>query len=481
MSNRSLKSDAAKGGKWTSLSAVVSTLVQLGQLSILGRLLGPESFGQMALMMVVVGLANSLADFGMGNYLIQVERVTKGLYWRVIALCALISAILMGLICSLASLYADYYNSPELTLPLIVLSFAVIMNSLGQVSSSILQKNFKFKSIAIIEIISITLGLTVSIYFVVNGAGIWGLVFGQVCVSTLKALLSFLIGLPAVRALPNGFYGGLRTPLSFGFLQTNERIFNFLSVNLDKLIVGKYLGEHALGLYSFAFQLMVRPILILNPIISRVLYPLFSHIKNDNIRLARGYLEIIRTSSLLLLPIYLILCISSYGIIYILMGSKWTEAAPLLSILSVLGALYSIGMPLGSLILAKGRADLALFLNILSFLLNISACFIGSQFGIQNVAMLMVMASALFLLPFDFYLRKKIINMSISMFTKSLKHLLVGFFGVLIISCILNTFINVNVFNSLTIGLLSIIVFYLYIKIFDPIIINSAINFIRNN
>jgi O-antigen/teichoic acid export membrane protein len=163
------------------------------------------------------------------------------------------------------------------------------------------------------------------------------------------------------------------------------------------------------------------------------------------------------------------------------MGSKWTEAAPTLSILSILGVLYSIGMPLGSLILAKGRADLALLLNILSFLLNISACLIGSQYGIQSVAMFMVMASALFLLPVDLYLRKKMIDMTISMFAKSLKSLILSFFWALIIAIIISNFINTNMYSSIAVGILSICVFYLYIKIIEPSIINNAINFIRNN
>ena len=479
MTSRSLKSDAIKGGKWTTVSAVVGVIVQLSQLSILGRLLGPESFGQMAIMMVVIGLANSLADFGMGNYLIQSEKVTSNLFWILIGFCAFASLMLSCLIFLIAPSFASYYDAPQLVSPLTWLSIVVIMNSIGQIPGAVLQKNLKFKFISAIEMASIITGMIVSIFYAWNGDGIWGLVLGQLSLSALKAALSFFIAFRLVLRLPKGVGEDLWKPLHFGILQTNERIFNFMSVNLDKLIIGKFLGEHALGLYSVAFQLMLRPIMVVGPIFSRVLYPLFSHIKNDNDRLIRGYLEIIRTSGLMLFPIYLFLSASSFVVIHMLLGPKWTEAAPLLSILSILGFSYSLGGPLSSLILAKGRADLALYLNIFSFLLNMIACYIGSQYEIKFVAVLLVTFNFAFLLPCDIYLRKILIGMPLSAYLNSLKYLFFGALGPIIIFNILFNYLRMDLLNSLCAGILSTIAFFTHIFIYDRPLIKNTVKLIK--
>jgi O-antigen/teichoic acid export membrane protein len=479
VTNKSLKDEAVQGSGWTTFSAIVGITVQLGQFSILGRLLGPENFGQMTLMMVVIGLANSLADFGMGNYIIQCEKITKKLFFDIFTCCTFSSSILIIFIYLVSQPFAKYYHSPELVAPLTTLSIAIIMNAVGQISSAILQRYFKFKIISIIEIVSIITGLLVSTYFAINGYGIWVLVIGQICVSGLKCFFAVLTAIPLVVALPSGGHQSIWQPIRFGFYQTNERIFNFLSVNLDKLIIGKYLGEHVLGLYSVAFQIMVRPIMVINPIFSRVLYPIFSRIRNDNIRLARGYLEVIQISAVLLFPIYIVMFTSSYWVIHILLGEKWTGATSLLSILSLLGLSYSLGGPLGNLILAKGRADLALFINIASFLLNMLACLIGSQYGIQYVAMLMFFASAILLLPIDIWLRKKLLNMSFKVYFDAIKWLLISAFSPILIFSLVFHFLGVDLVGSFLSGAFSVLIFLIFVLIFHNALVKSAVKLIR--
>ena len=74
--NLSLREKAVAGGRWTSISAIASLLIQFAQLAILGRLLSPADFGLMAMMMIVIGLANLLADFGVSNYFIQIKALS---------------------------------------------------------------------------------------------------------------------------------------------------------------------------------------------------------------------------------------------------------------------------------------------------------------------------------------------------------------------------------------------------------------------
>ena len=123
----SLRQRAASGGKWTGISAVTGIAIQLIQISALGRLLNPADFGLMAMMMVVIGLANSIADFGLGNYLVQAETLSRQLLTQFFLLGTTLAALLALTIALLADQVAIYYNSPALSSLLPWLALGVIV------------------------------------------------------------------------------------------------------------------------------------------------------------------------------------------------------------------------------------------------------------------------------------------------------------------------------------------------------------------
>lgn len=422
----SLRQQAAAGGKWTALSAVASIVIQLLQLAALGRLLEPSDFGLMAMMMVVIGLAISLADFGVGNYIVQVDTLSRQLFWRLFGLGIGLALILSAIIAVAASWVADYYQSPILRDLLPWLGLVVITSTTSQIYFAVLQRSFKFKIIAMVEIISALVCMVVAVGFAWLGYGVWSLIAGQIAFSALKTI--FYLGGTSqfLQAMPASCTGRISDALRFGYYQVGERLLNFAGWNLDKIIVGKLLGERSLGIYSVAFQLMMRPFSVLNPIFTRVSLPIFSQIKNDNLRLRRGYLDVVRTIALISFPVYLGLAIAAPAIVEILMGSKWTEAAPIVSVLCGLGLLFSLGNPIGTLILAKGRPEFAFYLNLVALLVYSIAYYVGSFYGIFGVSISFLIAAGLFLYPLEFYLRWKLVGMSVNEYFLAMKHHFIG-------------------------------------------------------
>ncbi|OHE72203.1 MAG: hypothetical protein A2007_06005 [Verrucomicrobia bacterium GWC2_42_7] len=418
----SLREKAVAGGKWTTLSAVTSVAIQLVQLAALGRLLQPSDFGLMAMMMVVIGIAISLADFGVGNYIVQVKTLSRQFFFRLFALGVAFSFILSVIIALSSPWVATYYQSQSLNDLLPWLGLVVITSTVNQIHFSVLQRNLKFQAIAIIDIFSAICGLIVTVSLAWFDYGIWSLVAGQLTLSSIKAVFYFETANKVLKDVPTVCEGRVIEALRFGYFQIGERLLNFVGWNLDKVIIGKLLGDRSLGVYSVAFQLMMRPFSVLNPIFTRVSLPLFSQIKNDNARLRRGYLQVVRTIALISFPMYLGLAIASPAIVGILLGEKWREAAPVFSILCGLGILFSLGNPIGTLILAKGRSDYAFFLNFLALIVYTAAYFVGSFFGILGVATAFLVAVCVFLYPVEFYLRWKLVGMTLEEYFSALKH-----------------------------------------------------------
>jgi len=417
----SLKKSAIAGGKWTASSAIIGVAIQIIQLAALGRLLGPAEFGMMAIMMVVVGLANSIADFGLANYLVQIDGLSRTLFRRLVLLGLTSSLLLWGLIALISPIVANYYDMPPLSDTLPWFGLVTVFITTAQLYTAVLQRSFKFQPIAIIDITSASVGLIISVLLATNGFGLWALVVGQLGMAFSKAAISLVAALPLINQFPAEFAQKIKHALSFGAFQIGERALNFASANLDKLIIGKLLGDQALGIYSVAFQLILRPIVVINPIFNRVAMPIFAKVKHDNPRLIRGYIEMLRVICFVTFPIYLFLCISAPAIINLLLGDKWEGASTLTSILALLGFLFAAGNPIGVLVVAKGRVDLALYFNAFVVFMNLLACYIGGLFGIYWLATIVVLTSWLILFPMEFYLRFKLVKMSIKEYLIALK------------------------------------------------------------
>lgn len=407
----SLVKRAAAGGRWTAFSAIIVVIVQFSQLAVLGRLLEPTDFGLMTMLMVVIGLFSLVADLGVGNFIVQAKSFTARHFGSLLILCASMSLVLAGSLLFLSPAVAMYYQTPILETYLPVMVFILVATTLGQIFFALLQREMCFRSIAIGEVFSNVSGFGASIVFALLGKGVWALIVGQWVTVAIKICFYGLASTAVLRPQLSWNLSELIAPLRFGTFQMGERLLNYVGWNIDKLVIGRMLGDTSLGIYSVAYQLMVKPFSILNPIFTRVAFPLFSRIQEDNERLCRGYLKLTRTIAAISFPVYLVIVVSSDAIIYLLMGPKWNAAADLLSILGILGFVYALGNPIGTLLLAKGRADLGLYYNIVAFVVYAVFIYIGIHFGLQGAAIGLVLAATCILFPLEFFLRWHLIRM----------------------------------------------------------------------
>jgi O-antigen/teichoic acid export membrane protein len=190
-----------------------------------------------------------------------------------------------------------------------------------------------------------------------------------------------------------------------------ERTVNFIGFNLDKLLIGSLIGVHGLGLYSVAYQIVVKPMRLVTPIVHRVALPLFARVQTDDARLRAGFLDSIRAVAIVLFPVYMGMIVLAAPLVEVVLGPAWQPAAPVLQLLAVLGFFYSLGNPIGALLVAKGRVEIGLMLNLWLVAVYAAAVFVGARWGVQGVAAGLVLASACGLFPVGFLVRWKLVRM----------------------------------------------------------------------
>ena len=164
-----------------------------------------------------------------------------------------------------------------------------------------------------------------------------------------------------------------------------------LGQQLDKILIGALMGPTSLGYYDLAYRLVIRPFQMINPIFTRVGFPVFSRVQDDLERLRKGFLHLLEVIVAVLAPVYVAMIALAGPIIHVQLGPDYDPSIRLLRILSLLGLLLGIGNPVGSVVLARGRADVAFYLNVLRLGVFATAIVIGARYGMEEIAWGLVM------------------------------------------------------------------------------------------
>ena len=400
----SLKIKAISGVKWTTISTVVVAILQLLQLSILTRFLNPSDFGSMALVMVVIGFSQAFLDMGISNAIIYKQEISheqlSTLYW-VNVLSGFIVFVITVLISPLVSIF---YGEPELKKLIIIVGITFIIQPFGQQFMILWQKEMRFRGIAKIDIITKTVSLFFSTFLAYKGFGVYALVYGRILAVTCQTALYVFNGLNEHRPSFIFKINNIGEFLSFGLYQMGEKTINYFNSQFDTILIGKLIGLEALGIYNIAKQLILKPIDIIGPIITKVTFPTMAKIQNEKTRLKNIYLKTLNYLSSVILPIYILLIILAPEIILLLFGKKWLEAIPILQILSVYGILRSIGSPVGSLLLAKGKANWGFWWNFFFLFYVPIGIYISSYWGMIGISWGLVIMAISGTIPNWFFL-----------------------------------------------------------------------------
>lgn len=374
--------------KWTATSSVCSAVLQIVQLSILARILSPADYGLMAMVMFLVGFAQAYADMGLSNAIVYRQDATpeelSSLYWANI----LASWIVFAGVLSLMPFAVLLYDAPQLYIYVPLAASVFLFTPFGQQFQTLLQKELHFQTLAMVEIGAAATSLFVAYIFAAHGFGVVALIFGQLSAATITTLSFVIIGWSRWRPAFHFRWRDLDGYLSFGLYQMGERSLNFIASRTDQILIASILGHAALGYYSVAWNLVIQPVSKINPILTRVSFPLFARVQSENERLKRGYTMLLWIVAIVNAPILLGCAATAERLVPLLLGEKWMAAVPLVQILAIAGLLRCIGNPVGSLLLAMGRADLGFKWDLLAFLFQIPGVCLGAYVaGVYGVAL----------------------------------------------------------------------------------------------
>ena len=418
--NPNLTKQSTSAVKWLGIVQLIQQFISFGVSVALARLLVPRDFGLVGMSAVVIGFAAALSGLGLSDSIIYHKNIDddhlNSAFWGGICFGTLLFFITF----CFAPIASQFYNESKLKSIIIIAGLAFIMNPTASVHVSLLQKDLRFKEISLVTFVSFLVSAFISLAMAFAGFGVWSLVVGHLLASPVATLLNWnrVNWKPQFRFKWRKF----KELLSFGINVALQSLVNFGTANFDYMIIGKFAGANALGVYTIAYYLMTKPLTQISPIITRVLFPAFSQIQDDDERIRKAYLRASNYIALVSFPIMSGLFIASDELIIFFYGIKWTGVIPILKILCVVGALKSIGTMVGSVQNAKGRPDIGLKWNIFVLLIYIpSFSFSAYYWGSIGVAWTILLLSfPLFIL--SQFITNKLINLKFLDYISNLRN-----------------------------------------------------------
>jgi O-antigen/teichoic acid export membrane protein len=373
------------GSTVMALASTLRVVVQITILPIIGRLLGPRAYGQIALVAPFIFFAMLLAESGLGICIVRAERVTKELEGTVFCFSACFSLFLIAVFALLAYPVGHLMHEPLFPALLLGMSSILVLAALNIVPAGLLLREKRYSCIALSDLAS-TLGSVAAVGIgILFDWGVWSLVAQQVAFWVCKVAVVTI----GSHSRPQFIFRWriIKENISFGSNLTASSILSFIARNIDNVLIGALMGTEILGYYALAFQVVGLPSLIAS---GSVYYTVFSG-TSEAIRKGDSssdhFVNALRGVLLLSAPAMVGLAVTAPLSIPLILGTKWLPTIPLLVFLAPLGLVQAMWAPISGVLIGMGRADLTLKLGLISSTATIAAILLGVQFSSAAVAL----------------------------------------------------------------------------------------------
>ena len=367
-------------------------VIQVVAVMILARLLDPEDYGLLAMVVVIVGIGEIFRDFGLSSAAIQAPELSRtqrdNLFWINTAIGVTLAAALF----LAAGAVAAVYGRPELTGVSEALAGTFVLNGLATQYRADLVRRLRFGTLALAETAAPALALVVGVVIATSGGGYWALV-AQTLTQAAVILSVVVVSARWLPRMPRR--APMRDLLRFGGNLVGSQLIGYASNNVDTLLVGLRFGAGPLGYYNRAFHLLMAPLSQLRAPSTTVALPVLSRLQDDPVRfgafLQRGQL----TLGYALGAGLSVVVAAAEPVTAIFLGDKWMTVAPILRLLAVAGIFQTLAYVGYWVYLSRNlTADLMRY-TLVTASIRVVCITVGSLSGVVGVAAGYALAPAL--------------------------------------------------------------------------------------
>lgn len=365
-----LKSKSIYSLLWKLLERSGYAVVQMAVQVVMARLLGPNEFGALAIMLVFVNVGNVIVQSGLNTALIQADSVDEGSYSTVFWMSLTVSVILYAVCFIGAPFIADFYKMPMIVWPLRVLCLLLIVNAYNAVQIAKITRDLDMRKTFVSTIFSVITSGIIGTGAALAGFGLWALVAQQ---------LTYQIANCAVLALQVDWhptctfrFTEAQNLFSFGWKLLVSGLLNTGYNSLSDLIVGAQFSASALGIMSQGKKYPTAIGSMLDGSIQPVMLSAVSHVSSDKKRAHSLTRRALKSSCYLVMPAMALFACASNTLVPLLLGERWRSAIPYMQVFCITNAFLPIHTTNLQSLNAMGRSDLFLKLEVIKKLYGVA-------------------------------------------------------------------------------------------------------------
>ena len=360
----SLKKKTIGGLIWSFGDLIGNQGIQFLIQIILARLLLPEHFGLIGMILIFIALSNSLVDSGFTQALIRERHANQTDYSTVFYFNLVVSFLIYLILFLAAPAISRFFGEPQLVALVRVLSIGIVINAFAVIPKAMFAKEVNFKTQAKINLSSSILFGLFAVGLALAGYGVWSLVLRQLSMNAIQSLL-FTVTKKWVPSLVFSL-ASFKRLFGFGWKLLVSGMIDTFYTNVYFLIIGRQYSAAQLGYYTNASRFSEIVSQNLAATILRVTYPVLSSIQDEHERLKQSYKNITRLAAFLIFPVMVGMAAIGEPLVLLVFGEKWLPMVPYFQLLSIAGMLYPILALDLSILQVKGRSDLYLYLEIIN-------------------------------------------------------------------------------------------------------------------
>ena len=463
MDNKSLKTKAVVGLFWKLAERTGAQAITFVLSIVLARLLTPNDYGAIAILLVFITIADVFVNAGFGSALIQKKDANDIDFSSVFYISLAVSVFIYAVVFLASPFIADFYKMPVLESALQVLALRIPVAAINSVQQAYVSRNMQFKKFFYSTLIGTIASAVVGITMAYKGFGIWSLVGQYLSNAVVNTIVLFNIinwrprlvfSLQRVRNLFNyGWKILLSSLLDTGYNSCNS------------LLIGKFYSSADLAYFNNGYKFPMVIVSNVNASISSVLFPALASEQDDLEKVKAHTRKAIQVSSYIMWPMMLGMAATADNIINIVLTDKWLPAVPYLQVACITYGLWPIHTSNLQAINAMGRSDIFLKLEVIKKLIGIVMLLITIPYGVMTIALGSIVTS-IFSAFINIYPNRYLLKYTYGEQIKDiLPSLLLAFFMAIIVNHI-GIFINNIYFELLIQVIIGILVYCIFSKIF---------------
>lgn len=420
---------------WSSLSTIVNGLTQVLRLSILSRFLEKSDFGVIAILTFIVGLTQVFSDMGFSAAIMSQKNLKRheflNLYWIQFILFFITFVIISCFSYPIALFYKT--STLIVLIPIILLELPLL--GIGKLYDTVLQKNLQFKTIAIRNIVAATSSLLLAVIMAYLGYGVYSMVLSILFNALVINIWNFAKGQTEYKIRFQRIdLKSTSTLIRVGLYQMGTQILDYISSKLDILIISISLGTNELGIYNLAKELILKFVMVINSIVSKVMLPILAKYQDDLPQMKRLFLGFIEKLSLVNAPIITFIVLFNDLIVRIFYGGNYMEAGPIIRIMAIWSMFVVIGMPNSFVAIATKRTDITFIYTIIRIIIMSVLLYAFARTSLIYAAWTMIGAYSIMFFVNWRILLQNILNLKLSEYLRAFYKSWAGFAAIVILT-----------------------------------------------